>query len=103
MVFIRIGDEERRYDPANAQWIAQQIARRRADGVTPCVQLTINTGDMNIALKTPAVHPAAVGGRIPTPQENVISDLWQQHGLNDPDFAPGNIIAFLQNMRRAFY
>jgi hypothetical protein len=102
MVFIRIGDEERRYDPADAQWIAQQIARRRTDGVTPCVRVTINTGDMNIALTTPGCASSGRGGRIPTPQENVIFDLWQQRGLNDPDFAPGNIIAFLQQMRRAF-
>lgn len=102
MIFIKIGDEERRYDLADAQWITQQIARRRADGLTPCVRVTINMGGMNMVLTTPGCASGGGGGRPPTRQEKAIFDLWQKRGLNDLDFAPGNIIAFLQQMRRSF-
>lgn len=102
MIVVKIGDEERRYEHADAHWVTQQITRRRADGLTPCIRVTIKTGSLNMVLSTPSCASTAGGGRLPTLQETAIFDLWQQGGLNDPAFTPGSIVAFLQHLRRSF-
>jgi hypothetical protein len=102
MILVQIGNEERRYDQADAQWITQQITRRRADGLIPCVRVTINASGLNLTLATPGCPSGGAGGRLPTQREKAIFELWQERGLNNSDFAPGSIISFLQQMRNSF-
>lgn len=100
MILVRIGEEERQYDNADEHWIAQQLNRRRNDGITPCIKVSIHQGGLNMALATAGCVSGGGGGRPPTSQEKAIFDLWQSRGLNDPNFNLGNLMAFLKQLKR---
>jgi hypothetical protein len=98
----RIAGQERQWnDPDDAEegWITQQIIGRRGAGERVCVTVGIHTSDVNAGLSTPG---CAFGGgsRQPNDDEARIIDLWDRRGLNDPNFAPGNLIAFLHQLAR---
>jgi hypothetical protein len=100
MIRIRIGNEERDLVDADAQWINQQVNRRRTDRQNVCVMVTINEDNMNLLLATPTCGAGKGGGRLPNPQEKEILDLWNQRGLNREDFTGGNLVAFLKQLDR---
>ena len=98
MIKVKIGNEER--NGIDERWIAQQITRRRGSGESVCVQVRIDAEDVNLVLQTPGCLTGAVSGRRPTPLEREVLDLWERHGLNERDFSPGNVIAFLKQLAR---
>jgi hypothetical protein len=97
---ISIGNDSRPLDQADPEWITQQVNRRRQDGMPVCVRISINTADLNISFATPTCAASGGGGRQPTVRERGILDLWTKHGLNDQDFSPGNIVAFVKQVLR---
>jgi hypothetical protein len=99
MIRITIAGESRDFDDAGPSWISQTIEQRRSDRQHVCVQIDINIGDLNMRLSTPDC-PRGAGGRPPNAHEREVLELWEKHGLNRPDFAPGNVIAFLKQFRR---
>lgn len=99
MIKIRIADEERQIDTADAQWINQQINRRRADGQSVCVRVIIHEDGLDMVLSTPNCGTGGSGGRPPTTREKHVFDLWDTRGLNSTDFNGGNLIAFLNQLR----
>jgi hypothetical protein len=99
MITIRIAEEERQLDAVDEQWINQQINRRRADGQSVCVIVTVHKDDLDMVLSTPNCASGG-GGRPPRPREKEVFDLWNQRGLNDTDFTGGNLVAFLKQLRR---
>ena len=102
-LLIKIGQEERQFDAADERWITQQINHRRADGVTPCVKITIRQGDLDMLLATCGCPAAGGGGgRPPNSQEASIFELWKHRGLNAPNFSAGNLVAFLNQIKRSF-
>ena len=38
------------------------------------------------------------GGRQPTNREQAVLDLWHKHKLNDADFSPGGVVAFVKQV-----
>lgn len=100
MVRIRIGDMERELGGADEHWINQQINRRRADGQSVCVRVNIQRNDLNMGLCTPSCGPIGGRGRPPNNREKRVFDLWDQRGLNNVDFAGGNLVAFLKQLSR---
>lgn len=98
MIKIRIADVEKELASADEQWINQQINRRRADGQTVCVRVTIHEGGLDMVLATPTCG-AGGGGRPPRPDENRVFDLWKKLGLNDESFTGGNVVAFLKQLQ----
>lgn len=98
MSTIRIGTDERPLGQADPQWITQEIVGRRKDGLAVCVIVTIKTTDLNLNLATPACSRGGGGGRPPTPREQAILDLWRKHGLDDADFSPGAVVAFVKQV-----
>lgn len=100
LILIRIGEEERQFDAADEHWITQQLNRRRNDGITPCVKVTVHQGDLDLVLATAGCASGPGGGRCPTQQENAIFDLWQSRGLNDSGFSAGNLVAFIEQLKR---
>jgi hypothetical protein len=102
MITIKIAEEERQLDTVDEQWINQQISRRRADGQSVCVRVTIQEGGLDMVLSTPNCGTSGGGGRPrpPRPQEKEVFDLWNQRGLNDADFTSGNLVAFLKQFKR---
>ncbi len=99
MIRIRIGETEKEFGSADESWINQQINRRRAEGQTVCVRVTVHEGDLNMVLSTPSCVTSGGGGRPPSPREKELFDLWNQRGLNDTDFTGGNLVAFLKQLK----
>jgi len=100
MITVRIGTDERDMtESIDEQWINQQIARRRQDGDLVCVRVAIHAGEVNVNLTTPNCGSGLGGGRSPNGAEVEIIELWNQRGLNQNDFAGGNVVAFLKQLR----
>lgn len=97
---IRIGDSERTIREATPQWVNEQISRRRAEGVSVCVQVIFDEKPLEFALSTPACdRSGGGGGGRPLNQEELqVVALWEKLRLNTPDFTGGNLVAFLNNV-----
>lgn len=98
MIRIRIGEAERELANADEHWITQQINRRRANGQTVCVRVTVHDGELNMELSTPTCETSG-RGRPPRPKEKKVFDLWNKLGLDEADFTGGNLVAFLKQLR----
>jgi hypothetical protein len=100
-VTVKIGGgEERVLSDVTERWIIDQITRRRQDRVEVCVLVKIEMAGINLRLTTPACSSAGGGGRPPNNREQEIINLWNERKLNSDDFTGGNVIAFLQQLRR---
>jgi hypothetical protein len=97
---ISIGNDSRPLEQADPEWITQQINGRRKDGLPVCVRVSIHTAELNLTYSTPTCASSGGGGRPPTAREREILDLWGKHGLNELDFAPGNVVAFVRQVLR---
>lgn len=100
MSTIRIGDEERQLSDADAQWIQQQVAGRRRDGVDPCVRVHIRVSGADVAMQTKNCPSQPGAHREATTLESRLLKLWDKHHLNDANYSVGNLIAALQQIRR---
>lgn len=99
MISVKVGNDEKAVDDASAGWITQQIERRRRDGISVCVVVSINTSDLHMRLATPGCAGNGGGSRPPNASERVVWDLWQKYGLNQAGFAPGGVVAFLAQVK----
>jgi hypothetical protein len=103
MIKIKIGEEERVLEDATEQWINQQINKRRADGISVCVRITIKERDLDLVLSTPTcINFGGGSGRPPTSRESKVFELWDQRGLSKPGFTGGNLLAFLKQFDHLF-
>jgi hypothetical protein len=100
MITVTIGSSRRSIDDVSESWIADQIARRKADGQTVCVRVEIQTPLVNVTLATPGCAGSGGGGRMPTAAEQRVFELWDKLHLKSSGFAPGNVIAFLKQVAR---
>lgn len=100
MSYIRIGDEQRSLEDATEQWLSEQLRRRKAAGGTTCIQVSLKTSSVDILLSTPECGGGGGGGRAPTAQEKRLFGEWAQRGLNAGGYSAGDIISFLQQVRR---
>lgn len=96
-VSIRVGSESVAREDFTVHWLTDQLRRQ----ATRCVRVEIDHPDANLLLSScgcPAGH--AGGGRAANRKELAIFDLWEERGMKDPNWAPGNLNAFLQQLRR---
>lgn len=98
MIRVRIDTADYDLKDVTESWINEQINRRRDDNVPVCIQVIIQTSNINIVLSTPGCGGGG-GGRPPNSQENVILQLWGKMRLNKDDFAGGNMVAFLKRVQ----
>lgn len=96
---IQIGSSERAIEDIEPNWITEQVTRRRHEGVPVCVRITINTGSINLALATSDCPKSSVSSRKPNTQESEIFDSWERLHLYDSEFSPGNLVAFIKQLR----
>lgn len=100
MITVSIGSSTAAGEQASQGWIAEQIRRRQVDGQSPCVRVSIRTGEVDLVLITKACG----AGQGPAPdhsaRERRIIDLWRRHVFDQPEIVPGGLIAFLQHLHR---
>ena len=97
---VQIGGETRSVTEADESWITQQVNRRRREGQSVCLMVSIHTSGIDVNLATPACSGGGGGGRMPNTKEREVIDLWAKLGLNSADFSGGNLVAFLKQLRR---
>lgn len=97
---ITIGHESRDVVDADPQWINHAILERRRDGQEVCVVVQLDGDQLTMILRAPRRVSSGGGGRAPNPREREVLELWAKLGLDDPDFAPGNVVAFIQQVKR---
>ena len=102
MVTLTIGGAQRdlgsRSD-IDESWINGQVNGRRADGEQVCVRIRIVTSGLDLTLASAGCGGGG-GGRSLRADEQKLVDLWVDRGLSRPDFAGGNVVAFLQQLFR---
>lgn len=98
-VTVRIGSAERTDQDISPAWITDQINARRQAGEPVCVTVRFRLGSGEVGFATKDCGAGGIG-RPPTPFEQRLLDLWLRHQLNDASFAPGNVVAFVQQARR---
>lgn len=99
MITIQIADVSRDWPDADEQWINQQINLRKQDGQNVCVRITIKEGDLDMVLATANCGGNGGGGRAPRPKEKQIFERWAERDLDKQEFASGNIVAFLKQLK----
>jgi hypothetical protein len=99
MIYVQIGDQKRNLDDAIAPWINEQLARRKANGSSTCVQVFVQTSGMNVVFATPDCGGGGGGGAL-NPQEQQLAQEWRKHGLSDPNYNVGNLVSFLRHLQR---
>lgn len=97
---IRIDELERDLAQADEHWIISQIQQRRRDKGSVCVQIIINTSNLNMRLMSADCLRGGGGGRPPTPQEKEIFDLWERHGFQSGGIVGGRIVSFIKQLCR---
>jgi hypothetical protein len=95
---IKINENEREVRDADANWINEQINRRRREGVVVCVRVSIESNNVNLLLSTPACTTGRGIARPLSLEEQRILALWEQHHLNSDGFAGGNVVSFLKQI-----
>ena len=95
---IIIGADERRLCDIDESWIAQQIVRRKQDGVPVCVIVKIELNGQTMTLSSGDCVRGGGGGWTPSSQQQEIIDLWNKHHLGEDEIKPGELIAFLKQV-----
>lgn len=103
MIPIAIGQETRSLNDVDAHWVTQQIERRLHDGNSVCVAVKIDIPGAQFSLATPACVGRAGANRQCTSLETELISTWRSLGLNQPDFSPGGVNAFIQRMRQLLH
>lgn len=102
MITVKIGDVERTWNKYEADWVNQQIQRRKEAGDDYCVMVSISMGGINFSVFSGNCHLTGGGGRSLSNDEKMVLDLWNRCHLNTTDFTGGNLVAFLQQLEHQF-
>jgi hypothetical protein len=100
-IIVKIGSKERQWESfrdIEESWITEQLHRSRQSGQSVCVVVRLQSPDINLSLATPTCGGGG-GGRRPNAQEQRIIGLWHDRGLSSSSLAPGQVIAFLSQLR----
>jgi hypothetical protein len=101
MYKIQIGGSEKELSEVSESWISHQVQERRHDGQPVCVRISLKNDCIDMILATPQCGGGGGGvGRQPKCKESEIFALWNDRHLNQNDWAVGNLIAFLKQLRR---
>lgn len=99
MISVSVGSETVTLDQFNGGWLLEQLERQTSPRSPACVRVRIGEGDVDVALATPGCGSGQGGARTPRPREKAVLELWHRHGLSEPGWAPGNLIAFLKQLQ----
>lgn len=102
MIGVHISEAQREFANGreiDEQWITEQINRRRRDGLTVCVRVSVQEDPVNIRLSSAGCSGRRASARF-SPEEQNIIELWRRNHLDQPEFDGGNVIAFLKQLHR---
>jgi hypothetical protein len=99
MTTVSIGDLEADLPHATAGWIRDHVRALRSRRMPVCVQVAIQSGQINIVLSTPACACSTRSSWEPNSEEQKIVDLWRKRGLSADDFDIGQLIAFTNEIK----
>ena len=99
MITIQINDDQREFSPSVESWISKSINNLRKTGIPICLRVHIKISSINVAL-TSFGCGGSIGGRPPKLAEGEIINLWNQKGLNGNGFSSGDIISFLNRIKK---
>jgi len=97
---LRIGTETRNFAEVSESWNIQQIRRRRNDAQPVCVELFVNTAQVNVRLATAGCGAASGGGGAPNRLEAKVISLWSKSHIDHGDLAPGKLVALYKRVRQ---
>lgn len=97
---IKICLTEQQLQSLDEGWLNQQVNRRRRDGESVCVRVEIDEPPLSITLATAECVSGGGFSRALTREEQAVLDLWRKHHLSELEFHPGDLIAFLKQLRR---
>lgn len=97
-VRVIIGIAERENADIRPDWISEQINRLRSAGEPVCVKVLVNDTDIDLSFATSGCSGLGGGCRKLTGPENKILESWRKLHLNEDEFSPGNMIAFLKQL-----
>ena len=100
MVTICIDNRKVNLEDVDQRWITNQITGRRSEGSDPCIQITVKLNDINLFLSTSNCLKKAISDRKPNDKEQRIIDWWKQFKLNENDYTCGNLVAFIQQLKK---
>ncbi len=95
---VHIGDSHRKLEDATAQWITEQIIRRRQAGEAVCIRVNLEKQNMRVTLASADCHGGGGGGRPPNKEEAAVIAEWTKRGLDGNNIPPGQLIAFLNQV-----
>jgi hypothetical protein len=99
---IKIGNQEHDLMQADQHWIISQIRDQQRDVGEVCVQVTIESGNVHLKLRSAGCPSSGGGGgRQANEMELRILDLWQQHvGREKKHLGGGEVVAFVKALQR---
>jgi len=100
MSFIKIGSAQRDLSTADPQWIAQQIVGLKKDNLPVCVVVDLDETGVHVRFQTADCGGGGGGQWQPNRKEQAIFDLWKKCHVDERPVEPGNLVAFLQQVRR---
>ena len=99
MIKVSIDGTEKIDQEIDERWINQQINNRKDEGRVPCVIVEIQENGIDMKLSTPNCSHSSGGSREPTINESRILSLWEKNHLISDNFAGGNLVAFMKQLR----
>ena len=97
---IRIGQDERELAQADEHWIISRIKQEEANQGSVCVRVIIKGDGVDMVVSSGGCSGGGSGGRQANAREQEIFELWNKHGLNGKHLAPGEVNAFLKQIRK---
>lgn len=99
--YIKIGPSERHLGEATPPWIREKYMQEAGLHGSVCVIVRLQAPNFRMTLATPGCRLAGGGnGQKPREREQAILELWDRMNLNCSDFTHGNIVAFLNQLKR---
>ena len=99
MITVNINGQAR--EDIDPSWIAQRVEGLRRDKQSVCVTVLVNAAGIDLRLAA-GDCPQGSGGRLPSPQERELIDMWNDCAPTlGPAFPPGKLIECLKRLVRS--
>ena len=100
MITVSIGGAPCPLAQVSEDWVNQMIAEARRLNQRLCVNVEVREPGARVMLSTPGCGGGGGGRRPPNELERRILKDWSDRGLQSGDFSPGQLQAFLHELRR---